>query len=86
MFCSDPRFAVLDDDHWSTDPPAIACNMNCLLVMVDEHPNEFIDLPCSPKFSEIIDKTSCIAGDADDGAVDVNNEGPRGIDLCSRCK
>jgi len=86
VFCLDPWFAILNDDHWSTDPPTIACNMNCLLVMVDVHPNKFIDLPCSPKFSEITDKTSCIAGDADDRAVDVNDEGPRRIDLRSRCK
>jgi len=86
VFCLNPRFAVLDDDHWSTDPPAITGHMNCLLVMVDVHPNKFVDLPCSSKFPEIIDETSCIAGYADDGAVDVNNEGSRGIYLRSCCK
>ena len=86
MFRLDPRFAVLDNDHRPTDPPAIARNVNCLLVMVDVHPNEFIDLPSSPKFSEIIDETSSIAGDTDDRTVDVNNEGSRGIDLRSCCE
>lgn len=83
MVCLDPRLAVLDDDHRSTDPPAVAGNMNCLLVVIDVHPNKFIDLPCSPQFSEIIDKTSCVAGDADDRAVNMNNEGSRGIYLRS---
>jgi hypothetical protein len=58
--------------------------MNCLLVVVDVHPDEFIDLPGSPKFSEIIDEPSRIAGNADDGTVNVDNEGSRGIDLRSR--
>ena len=86
MFYLDPRFAILDDYHWSTDPPAIAGNMYCLLVMVDIHPDEFIDLPCSPEFSEVIDETSRIASNAHDCAVDMNNEGSRGIDLRSCCK
>ena len=75
MFCLDPRFAILDDDHRSTDPPAITGNMDGFLVVVDVHPDEFIDLPGSPKFSEIIDETSCKAGNADDGTVDVDYEG-----------
>ena len=83
MSCLYPRFAILDDDHRSTDPPTITSDMNRLLVMVDIYPNKFIDLPGSPKFSEIKDETSRIAGDADDGAIDVNNESPRGIDLRS---
>ena len=86
MFRLNPRFPILDDDHWSTDPPAITGNMNCLLVVVDVHPDEFIDLSCSPKFSEIVNETSRIASDADDGTVDVDNEGSRGIDLRSCCK
>lgn len=85
VLCLDPGLAVLDDDHRPTDPPPVARDMNCLLVMVNVHPDEFIDFPCSPQFSETIDKTSRIAGDADDGAVDVNNKGSRGIDFRSNC-
>jgi len=86
VLCLDPRFAVLDDDHWSTDPPPITGDMNGLLVMIDVHTHEFIDLPCSPEFPEIIDKTSCIASDADYRAIDVNSEGSRRIDFRSCCK
>ena len=86
MFRSDPRLAVLDDDHWPTDPPAITGNMNRLLMMVDVDPYEFIDLPCSPQFSKFMDETGGVAGDANDGAVDVNYECPRGINLRSCCK
>jgi len=84
MFCLDPRFTIINDDHRSADPPTVTGNMNCLLVMVDVHPDEFIDLPCSPELSEVIDKTSRVASNTDDGAVDVNNEGSGGIDLRSR--
>ena len=86
MFRLDPRFAVLDDDRWSANSPAITGNMDCLLVMVDVHPDEFIDLPCSPELPEVIDETSRIAGNADDGAVDMNNKGSGGVDLRSCCE
>ena len=76
MLCPNPGLSVLNDDHWSTDPPTITGNMNCLLVVVDVHTNEFINLPRPPQFSKIINKASRIAGDANDRAVDVNNEGP----------
>jgi hypothetical protein len=83
VFRLDPRFAVLDDNRRSTDPPSVTGNMNCLLVMIDVHTHEFIDFPCSPKFSKIVDKTSRIASDANDRAIDVNSEGSRRIDLRS---
>ena len=60
--------------------------MNCLLMMIDVHPDEFVDLPCSPQFSKIINETGRIASDANDGAIDVNNESSRRIDLRSCCK
>jgi hypothetical protein len=86
VFCRDPRFTVLDDDHRPTDPPAITRNMNRLLVMVDVDPDEFIDLSCPPQLSEFIDETGRIASDADYGAVDMNYEGPWGINFRSCCK
>ena len=86
VFCLDPRFAILDDDHWSADSPTITGNMYCLLVMVDVHPDEFIDLSCSPELPEVIDETSRVTGNTDDGAIDMNNEGSRGIDLCPCCE
>lgn len=85
VFCFDPRSAPLDYDHWSADPPAITGNVNCLLVMVDVGPYELVDLPCSPQLPEIADKASCITGDANDGAIDMNDEGSRRIDLRPRC-
>ena len=86
MFCCNPRFTILDDYHWSTDPPPITGNVNCLLVVVDVDPYEFVDLSRSPQFSEIVDETSRIAGNADDGAVYVNDEGSGGIDFRACCK
>lgn len=86
MLCLDPRFAVFDNDHWPTDSPSVAGNVNCPLVMVDIYTNEFVDLPCSPQFSKIVDEASCITGDPDDGTVDMDNEGSRGVNFSPRCK
>lgn len=86
VLCLDPRFAVLDDDHWPTDSPSVASNVDCPLVVVDVHANEFVDLSCSPQFSKIVDKASRITGNPDDGTVDVDNEGSRGIYFSPRCK
>lgn len=86
MFRCNPRFSVFDDYHWPTDPPPITGNVNRLLVMVDVDPYEFVDLSRSPQFSKIVDETSGIAGDADDGPVYVNNEGAGGIDFRACCK
>ena len=49
--------------------------------MVDVDPYKFVDVSCSPQLSEIVDETGRIAGNADDGAVYVNDEGSGGIDL-----
>jgi hypothetical protein len=54
--------------------------------MVDVDPYEFVDPPCSPQLPEITDEASCITGDANDGAVDVNDEGSWRIDLRPGCK
>ena len=81
MFCCDPRLTVLDDYHRSTDPPSITGNVDRLLVVVNVDPYKFVDLPCTPQFSEIVNETSRMAGDADDGAIYVNDEGSGGIDF-----
>lgn len=65
---------MFHNNHRSTDPSAITCNMKRFMVMIDIHANEFAESTRSSKLSKVIDESCREACEADDSSVDIDNE------------
>lgn len=76
------RPAAFDDDHGPADSSAIARDEHGPVVMVDVHADEFAEPSCPSQSSEVADEARRIPRQADDSAVDIDDEGVRAIDLC----
>ena len=86
MFRSDPWKAALDDNHWSTDTPAVTCNQDRTVVIVDVYAHELAHSTSSTELPEIRHKAGRITRETDDRAVHVNDVGVRPINLRASSK
>jgi hypothetical protein len=75
--------SIFDNDSWSTDTPAIACNMNGTMVMIDVDANEFAKASSSSELAKVCDKLSGIPREANDGAIDIHHKCMRAVYLCA---
>jgi hypothetical protein len=64
--------AILDNDHRSTDPTAVARDVDSPVVMVAVNANELGSTACSAHLAECVDETLGQMGAPDQGTVDLD--------------
>jgi len=69
------RLHALYDNKRSTNTTSVAGNVDRLVVVVDVYAHEFVNLPSSSEFSELSHKASWEPRQANDQAIEVDDEG-----------
>lgn len=77
---------VLDNYHRSADTASIASNVYCMVVVIDVYANELAESTRSSESSKVCHEASWEASQADDGSIDVHDEGVVAVNFCSCCK
>lgn len=77
----DLALAVLDDDEGATDAASVAGDVDRLLLEVDVDADELVDAAGASEVAEGANEARTAAGQAEDVAVEVNDEVTLGVDL-----
>jgi hypothetical protein len=86
MFEMDLWLTVFNDDHRSANSTPVACNMHCMLMVIDIDTHKLADSSSPAQFAELVDKTIGVSGEANNSSIDIHHKSMWSIDLSSRGK
>ena len=83
MLKGNPWPSILHNNSWSTNPSAVASDMNSTVVVVDIYADKFAEASSSSELAKLSDEFGRVARQSDNSPVHVYDEGVWSIYLCS---